>query len=27
MRSIVVAERARLRCMRGAAENIVRTFS
>jgi guanylate kinase len=27
LRSIVVAERARLRCMRGEAENIVRTFS
>jgi guanylate kinase len=26
LRSIVVAERARLRCMRGAAENIFRTF-
>jgi guanylate kinase len=26
MRSIVVAERARLRCMRGEAERIVRTF-
>jgi guanylate kinase len=27
LRSIVVAERARLRCVRGEAENIVRTFS
>ena len=27
LRSIVVAERARLRCMRGAAEGILRTFS
>ena len=27
LRSIVVAERARLKCMRGAAETIVRTFS
>jgi guanylate kinase len=27
LRSIVVAERARLRCMRGAAESIVQTFS
>jgi guanylate kinase len=27
LRSIVVAERARLRCMRGQAETIVRTFS
>jgi guanylate kinase len=27
LRSIVVAERARLRCMRGDAENIVRTFT
>ena len=27
LRSIVVAERARLRCMRGEAENIVRTFT
>ena len=27
LRSIVVAERARLKCMRGAAESIVRTFS
>jgi len=27
LRSIVVAERARLRCMRGEAESIVRTFS
>jgi guanylate kinase len=27
LRSIVVAERARLRCMRGEAEHIVRTFS
>jgi guanylate kinase len=27
LRSIVVAERVRLRCMRGEAERIVRTFS
>jgi guanylate kinase len=27
LRSIVVAERARLKCMRGAAESIVQTFS
>jgi guanylate kinase len=27
LRSIVLAERARLKCMRGAAETIVRTFS
>ena len=27
LRSIVVAERARLRCMRGAADGILRTFS
>ena len=27
LRSIVIAERARLRCMSGTAENIVRTFS
>jgi len=27
LRSVVVAERARLKCMRGAAESIVKTFA